>query len=436
MGKVAAGAAGPIYLSCLMTRLLLIAAALFGCFVALPAQAQFGGQPHLRPALVSETDTVVAGKPFTIGVWLKMDPGWHTYWQFPGTGFPLTAEWKLPPGFTAGPIQWPLPQAEYDKDLEETSYIYMDEVLLLVEITPPADLPAGGIDLNAALKWQVCEKICIPGGGPVSLHLESGPATTPSKDAAPIAKWRAQLPQTTAPFPVTWDSSNPKQLRLTLGKMPGDGKVEFFPLPPLGQRLKDPVVSPAQENGERMVTIALPKAKPATKPWRGVVVQETPDGKREGWLVTAPGAAAPPPAVPAATPAPSSASAPPPQAGPVGPETRSLSSILPLAFFGGLILNVMPCVLPVIALKIFGFMRQAGHEPRRIFRLGLAFIAGVFTFFLLLALAVIQPEGALGFSVPESLPARGPHCPGVCFRAQSPGGFRDHSGEQRDLRAE
>ena len=177
-----------------------MAAALFGCFAALPAHAQFGGQPHLRPALVAETDTVVAGKPFTIGVWLKMDPGWHTYWEFPGMAFPSPPSGNCRPGFTAGPIQWPLPEAEYDKDLEATSYIYAEEVLLLVEITPPADLPAGGIDLNAALKWQVCEKICIPGGGPVSLHLESGPAATPSKDAELIAKWRAQLPQPTRAF--------------------------------------------------------------------------------------------------------------------------------------------------------------------------------------------------------------------------------------------
>lgn len=341
------------------------------------AQAQFEGKVHLQPTLLADTATVVAGKPFTVGLLLKMDPGWHTYWEYPGEyGFALTAQWQLPAGFEAGPIQWPLPTLEIDGD--DISYVYEKEVMLLVEITPPPQLPAGELDLAADLKWQVCEKTCIPGSGHVDLKLAGGAQTAPA-NAETFTHWRALLPKPDAPFARKWDLSNPKELRLVLDQAPADPKLEFYPLPPAGTTPGRPKVNAPAAAGHREISVPLEQHKPPQTPWRGVVAAVKADGSREAWVV--------------ADDQKGTATPPPPAAGTTLSEpvkdSRGLGGMLVLAFFGGLILNVMPCVLPVIALKIFGFVRQAGHEPQRVFRLGLAFVAGVFTFFLGLALAVI-----------------------------------------------
>ncbi len=328
-----------------------------------------GNPPLVTPSLVADTEAVGAGKPFTVGVRMKFAPGWHTYWQFPGdSGAPVVVEWQLPAGFTAGPLQWPIPTAHMD-DGDMLTYVYEGEVLLLTEITPPAQLPAREVALKAEVKWLVCEQTCVPGNGPVELKLPAGAAQPANGEL--FAKWRALLPRTAAPlFAVKWDRSRPDEFSVRLEGLAKDVMAEFFPLPPEGVKPGHPKTSEIAADGARTITMPLAgSAEP-----RGVIAITRTDGAREGWLVAAK----------------SETAAPPPRAG-------GLLWKLVLAYLGGLIMNVMPCVLPVIALKIFGFVNQAGQDPARVFRLGLAFNAGVFAFFLGLAAAVAKLKSAFNW---------------------------------------
>ena len=184
---------------------------------------------------------------------------------------------------------------------------------------------------------------------------------------------RALLPKTeAAPFRIDWDRKT-DALTIKISGLPRDVDAEFFPIPPQGVKLDHPKPGPVAEDGTRSITFPVSEGGSPDLVWKGIVVT-TRNGVREGWQVAS-GAA---PAVAAAAPATSIPS----------PGEGGLGWKLLLAFLGGLIMNVMPCVLPVIALKIFGFVKQAGEAPGRIFKLGLAFTAGVFVFFLGLATVV------------------------------------------------
>lgn len=345
---------------------------------AAAAGQDLDGKTLVTPSLVADTTKVAAGQPFTVGVRMQIAAGWHVYWQHPGeSGGPPKIEWQLPAGFQAGPIQWPIPASHLDAG-DLLTYIYEGDLLLPVEITPPAQLPAGDIHLQADLRWLVCEKICVPGKGSVTLTLPAGAGGAPA-NAERFAAARALLPRTdAAPFRIEWEAKA-DALTVKLTGLPGEVAAEFFPLPPGGVTVGQPKPGEIAGDGARSITFPITDGGAEGLAWRGVVVT-TKAGVREGWEVAAPGKTGP-----AAVAAPSASGA------------GGLGWKLLLAFLGGLILNVMPCVLPVIALKIFGFVHQAGQEPARIFRLGLAFTAGVFTFFLVLATVVVQLKTAFNW---------------------------------------
>ncbi len=131
-------------------------------------------QPHVVAELIPETTAVEAGKPFDVALHLHMDEGWHTYWINPGdAGLATTIAWTLPPGFKAGPIQWPTPEKHNMGPL--ITYGYGGDVYLLTTITPPkGDLPQH-FDVKAHAEWLVCKEECIPGKGDLSLTLDGEP---------------------------------------------------------------------------------------------------------------------------------------------------------------------------------------------------------------------------------------------------------------------
>ncbi len=374
-------------------RLVLCALAAFlVCYLGVPRTAP--GQDATTTfkaatlTLLADTTGVEAGKPFTAGVRFELDPDWDIYWQFVGDiGLSTSIEWELPPGFKAGPLQWPIPVA-HGAAGDFLNYVYLNEALLFAEITPPAQLPPGPITIKAKVKWQMCDpNTCIPGNVDLALPLTAGSAQPANTDL--FTKWRAQLPKTTpVPFTVKWDRSKANEFSLHIEGLPKEFKAEFFPLPPEGVKPAHPTTSPIAEDGARTITFPIEEGGQANLPWRGVLATAKGDAPREGWTIdsTADAAATPPVSNPAAAAAPATAA---------GAAEPNLLTILWSAFLGGLILNLMPCVLPVIALKIFGFVQQAGEHPRRVFRLGLAFVGGVFAFFLGLAtlIAVLRANG-------------------------------------------
>jgi thiol:disulfide interchange protein/DsbC/DsbD-like thiol-disulfide interchange protein len=329
---------------------------------------EYEGKTLVRPSLIADTAAVVPGKPFQVGLLLEMAPGWHTYWEYPGdAGFPTTITWKLPEGFAAGPIQWPLPHREIEPgDIEV--YAYKDRVLLLTTIVAPADLQDATVTLKARADWLVCAEICIPGSADLELALPVADQAAPAHEEI-FATFRAELPlATTPPFELTWKQEE-KETVLTVSGLGDATSVDVFPLPAQGQEIGHPKGG-SVTGGTATVTI------PATGPIRGVLVVDTPQGRR-GWLVSLADSEPVPreTARPAVPPDPTPAEFP-------------LWKALLFGFLGGLILNLMPCVLPVISLKIFGFIRQAGDRPERILRHGLAFVAGIFAFFLGLGLVI------------------------------------------------
>jgi DsbC/DsbD-like thiol-disulfide interchange protein len=130
-------------------------------------------QPHVTAELIPETTSVQAGQPFDVALHLKSDSGWHTYWINPGdAGMATTLKWELPPGFTAGPIQWPTPEKHEMGGL--MTYGYAGDVYLLITITPPKDNLPQHFDLKAKASWLVCQEECIPGRAEFTLSLDSG----------------------------------------------------------------------------------------------------------------------------------------------------------------------------------------------------------------------------------------------------------------------
>ena len=334
------------------------------------------GVTLIEPALISPQNGANPGKPFLVGLYLKIAPGWHTYWINPGdSGIPVSIQWKLPPGWKAGPIRWPIPE----KHLEPGNMItfgYEKEVLLLTEITPPDNVTDSSVTLEAEASWLVCESTCVPGSAELKLEV---PITleppTPTEHAALFAQTEAKLPHSTAPpFKVRWENGD-TEAYLKLEGTPAGATYDFYPITAV---LRYPeVVSP----GVIRVPFPPPPEPPAIQ---GLLVQKL-DGKTEAWLLDnrKKGNTAAAPAATAPAPAP-----------PVSGEVLTLPKALAFGFIGGFILNLMPCVLPVIALKIFGFIGQVGESRQRVFRMGLAFVAGIFTWFIALAVLVLIARNA------------------------------------------
>jgi thiol:disulfide interchange protein DsbD len=340
-----------------MTIVLRLALALvFLLFAGSPVSAQlYDGKTLVKASLLADTTALVPGQPFQVGLLLEMAPGWHTYWEYSGdSGLPTTIDWRLPPGFEAGAIQWPVPEAKVEPgDIQV--YAYSGRVLLLTTITPPRDA-SGDVTLRAAASWLVCAEICVPGGAELELTLPVENSAAPA-NAALFEEFRSRLPSKEAPpFDLVWKRTG-DVLALQIKGVPSASPLALYPLP-----AKDQIVGHPAFEAPDTLTIK------AASPFTGVLsAGEGP--ARRAWFVSDTASAE------AAITSQSS--------------TLSLWVALFYGFLGGLILNLMPCVLPVISLKIFGFINQAGDSRRSILLHGLAFAAGIFVWFLGLAAVII-----------------------------------------------
>lgn len=339
---------------------------------------------HVEAELVAEHASIQPGVPFAVGLRLKIDEHWHVYWVNPGdSGMAPAIGWTLPEGFTVGEIQWPTPHRIPTPPF--MTYGYEGELLLMAEVTPPADLaPGSQVELGANASWLVCEAVCMPGDAVLSLQLpvEAGPPRTNETWAGLFAATRGQLPtDRSATWPATFVVSG-QEYRLEVdlpGKsMAGESDVYFFPFDELV--IEPSVPQRAQfQNGKLILHIARSEVNPESPAvLRGVL--SAPDGLG----LEADGRAAYIEAKPESL---SSA------------VSRGSSSpfllTAGLGFLGGLILNLMPCVFPVLGIKILGFVHQAGSDRRKVTLHGLAFTSGVLVSFWVLAgmLAALRAGG-------------------------------------------
>jgi thiol:disulfide interchange protein len=351
-------------------------AALLLLAIPCPGRAQtYEGRELVQAKLLADVTAVVPGKPFTVGLLLRMVPNWHTYWKFPGdAGIPTEIKWKLPAIWKVGEIQWPIP-LKLTEPGDIQIYGYHDEVLLLQEVTPPASLNESTVQLGAEASWLVCEKICIPGSAKLKLDLPVA-AQSASANEEMFSRFRSALPQSWPEAKVaraSWKRQGGElQLTVESTALANYPAADFFPLPDASVVVAHPKAERAAD-GKIVFRVPIETADKTLSALDGIVVfGQTENGAgRNAWSLNAPPVTA---AVPVFS--------------------EGLARFLLFGFLGGFILNLMPCVLPVISLKIFGFIQHAGQDRRRILQSGLAFVAGIFAWFIGLALLLIALKAA------------------------------------------
>jgi thiol:disulfide interchange protein DsbD len=358
--------------------LLLVSLLLPGLAAAQPATGAVVTTPQVRAELVAHAPQgVAAGQPLALGLLIQHQPHWHTYWKNPGdSGLPTRLTWQLPAGVEAGEIQWPTPKPLPLGPL--MNYGYDGTLLLPVAVSVPAGFNAAKLDVTLSAEWLVCKDVCIPESGEFKLSIPAQAATAgqaalfdATRAAAPITVPGAQgqaalkgasLVLTVSGLPAAWQGRELRFFPETAGVIQNAAKpvarwsggtwTAEVPLDP--QRSDSPAAMPAvftvpgEPAGARL-TLAVNGTWPA---------------------IGAPAAlAAPPqPSAPAVDPAP-----------PIG-----LGLALALALLGGLLLNLMPCVFPILSLKVLGFARHAQGRSTHLAG-GLAYTAGVVGSFVALA---------------------------------------------------
>ena len=264
----------------------------------------YQGKQLVRPELLADTSAIVPGKPFTAGLLLRMAPGWHTYWKFSGdAGLPTELNWKLPPGWKTSEIQWPIPLKTIDPGDIET-YGYENEVLLMQEITPPANIDSASMKLAAEANWLVCEKICVPGSATLQLDLPVA-STSQAANTDVFARYRRLLPQKWPEANVAnteWSRvGSDVRLKITSETLAKYSAVDFFPLPEQETIVGHPAIQ-SRNDKEIELQIPLESAPKNLSSMAGLVVfSQQPNGDdRAAWQITnaAPtvSAARPPPA--------------------------------------------------------------------------------------------------------------------------------------------
>lgn len=383
------------------------------------AAALTGERHSVSARLLAEVSALAAGHPFWVGIEITMAPGWHTYWRNGGdAGLPTTVAWDLPAGFTAGELHWPLPK-RVDDETGLVTFDYSEKVMLLSEITPPGELPGelGSVTLRAHVEWLQCKDACIPGEARVSLDLPvaATPEPAPEETRAAFAATRELIPTPASSVPGLLVQAFQKldaiapgdstELAIVVAGLESFGVAgsEFFPHESESLWFRDAFFRGDGENLAIIIPVTADETTAAgSMPLLAGDVRIAREDGGDPWLLTV--AAPLVIAEPGQLPQPTYAAvfqegarnflAGAPAAGPATAAGRALWRYLLLAFVGGIILNVMPCVLPVVSLKILGFVSHAEHDERKIFRLGLTFAAGVLASFLALALIVVILQAA------------------------------------------
>ncbi len=363
---------------------------------------------QVAASLAAAEASVQPGRTVTVALRLDHQAHWHTYWINPGTGYPTSIAWTLPAGWTAGEIQWPTPQVVADLGGNITGNGYEDVTYLPVTLTPPANLAVGGsVTLRATADWLMCATVCIPGNAELQLTLPVR-AETPT----PHATHGAALAATVAALPRELPGLDVSALRqgdkVILQVSAREGALWptaldrpwFFAADALVQYEQPQTV----EVGNRSLTLTLRYAESYDGSGERLIGILRTDGS---WVdgETRPGLAI---NVTLDT-APAGATAPGDIFGDAAtPALGGFFGTLALAFLGGLILNLMPCVFPVLGIKIMGFVNQAGSDRRKVTIHGIVFTLGVLASFWALAasLTILRAGGdQLGWGFQLQSPA-------------------------------
>ncbi|MDP0500192.1 MAG: protein-disulfide reductase DsbD family protein [Verrucomicrobiota bacterium JB022] len=352
-------------------------ACLFG--LAQLAAAPLSDRNPVNARLVAEVEAVQPGQPFTAALELQHYDHWHTYWRSSQTGYATSLNWSLPEGWQTGELQWPVPMAMDFGGLIE--YVYEGTVLLPVTVTPPADLqPGQTVTLRAEAGWLMCKEVCIPGDAELELTLPVVANTPPVNEAVAgqLEETRTHLPNEAQAEVAAWRTGDTVQLWVRGSDLPEqlyyfDGQA--FLVPTL-----QPTVVDTDPAGKLLSFSVDPAGVGEVDRLQGVLgLGNGTEQHQQGWSLDVPLGTEPPAALAGGS-----------EMATAAPEDSiGFAAAVGLAFVGGLILNLMPCVFPVLGLKVMGFVSQAGEERNKIVLHGLVFTAGVLISFWVLAGALL-----------------------------------------------
>jgi thiol:disulfide interchange protein len=369
-----------------------------------------GTPSHVKVALIQEEETIQPGRPFWMALHLNLEEGWHVYWKNPGdAGIPLKVEWKLPEGFEAGPLQWPFPEKFTVADM--VGFGYKGEVILLSQVTPPAQLDSHAqLGIEAQVKWLVCSSLtCQPGSANAILPLKASTEQPRQKTefAAIFEQARSKIPQTHVEV-KTIRKQGIVQLEVPqVTEESQEGTIRgayFFPEQKdiIDHSIEPTVASSADQSNRYLVNLkGSDEIGAGSQYLKGVLVlhkqkgahesveafdidspiEEEGDSKILSFL--APSASSSSLAIGGHPTSGVSASSSFTFDGGVG-------LALLFAFIGGMILNLMPCVLPVMSLKVMSFVKMAGQSRSLTLKHGLMFSFGVILSFWILASVMLM----------------------------------------------
>ncbi len=368
---------------------------ILGCLIASPAaHAVSGGvvaTENVKARLVSEAGAIAPGQSIWVALELNIRDGWHTYWRNPGdSGQATTLAWSLPPGFTASEILWPAPHRFELAPL--VNYGYAKHAMHLVQITAPKNLETGRtVALQAKAGWLVCADVCIPEDAALQLNLPTVSAAAPGTaapeaamdpaDAALFAAARRDLP-IPEPAPTTARIQN-GQLVIAFGRawgktLPQIESLAFFPYAEGGIEYGAPQTL-TRSKDTATLAVKVGYQPPTSGEIRGVLLATERSG---GDLTTVP--------IEIAASFSAAAGGGTPEASTqLAAAMPALPSLILLAILGGLVLNLMPCVFPVLSIKAIGLVEQAKKHPAAVRAKGLAFAAGVISSMLTLAVVLL-----------------------------------------------
>jgi thiol:disulfide interchange protein len=363
-----------------MRRLLLIFTFVALLTFALPAQTakSYADVAHLHVQFVLPQSTLYPGGPNSAGLYFKLEPGWHVYWQNAGdSGEPPRINWTLPQGITASPLQFPAPKRLPLGPLMD--FGYEDEVLFPFSFDVPKAAKPGPAILDAKVSWLVCREVCIPGKAELGIRVMLAPSapSSPTTSSVDETLWQRGIVALPTPLPST-DAAvfqvTPTGFRLGVTTGKRETGAVFFPA---DQSLIDnpsPQKLTPTKNG---LVLELKKdsnlqANPAQL--KGVLELA---GGRNYELTALPGTVAAPPAAPAVS-------------------LAQIFRAAGFAFLGGMLLNLMPCVFPVLFLKGLALVQSGSEERHELRRHGSVYTAGILVSFWLLVgvLLMLRAAGA------------------------------------------
>ncbi len=355
---------------------------LFFCTLSVSAGLAVANPQTAGPArvgLISETTQIVPGQTFYLALNFEMEPHWHIYWKNPGaSGLPVEIKWELPEGFVAGSIQWPAPEQIELGGL--INYGYEDAVTLMVPIQAPEALtPNRNLFFKAEAFWLICKEVCLPGDANLTLELTVGDESIRSREASLFDDARAHFPGANPPWRISTVVEN-KALVFSIeqaGEQSLPDELYFY-------AEEEGVVDPSAEqvfsftgdkSADLIVPLALEQLNQSLESFAGILQSANESWQVEGTVGLETGGSSAPLIVTMDA-----------SKGFEGFLLRvGLSGWLLLAFIGGLILNLMPCVLPVLSLKVFSLLKHSGQSRSQALLHGTAYTIGVVASFLILA---------------------------------------------------